>query len=368
MAVAVEEDWRPDLFALVSPSGKNNGESPGGLRWRRSFRCARHIQKVETSAMSLMGWLKGLLFPRRSAGSAARDEGSVEESTEGPIISLVLLLRQPRYLDATILCQSVNQAWGIDLSEAGADATEFIVGDDTPIIIQSRLGTYLVNNIPVPYIEDREQAARDAKELRVRKAVLEHQSWMSIDLLRAGEPSIDNEAAYRAIGALAAELINDDCLGAYCPETGRLSPFDDELGQRLKNDGAKAALDEPALAPVIQISAEDPRMVAAVATARERWPEFVLAFENRQPGDAYLVKGKFGEGENVEHMWISVTALEAEKIYGRLENEPVNVADLHVGDRVQIELADLSDWMVANEAGPMGGFTLAVMTRASDES
>ena len=167
---------------------------------------------------------------------------------------------------------------------------------------------------------------------------------------------------------MAAILIDDDCLAAYCPETGKLSPCDDELGQRLKNDGAKAAVEEPAFAPVIKISAEDPRMLAAVATARERWPEFVAAFENRQPSDAHLVKGPFGEGENVEHMWISVTALEADKIYGRLENEPVNVPRLHVGDRVQIALADLSDWMVATQAGPQGGFTLAVMKRAAEES
>ena len=45
---------------------------------------------------------------------------------------------------------------------------------------------------------------------------------MSIDFLRADEPSIRGEVAYRAIGALAAALLDEDCLAAYCPETGQL--------------------------------------------------------------------------------------------------------------------------------------------------
>ena len=161
---------RKNVFALGSASGKNQTKRPRGPLWGCHFRASSH-QRAEALAMSFLRWLKRLLFSRWSPGGAGLEDGLATESAEEPMISLVLLLRQPRYLDEAILRQSVHQAWGIDLSEAGPDATEFIVGDGTPMFIQCRRGTYLVNNIPVAYIEDREQAAQDAKELRVSQSV-----------------------------------------------------------------------------------------------------------------------------------------------------------------------------------------------------
>ncbi len=66
-------------------------------------------------------------------------------------------------------------------------------------------------------------------------------------------------------------------------------------------------------------------------------------------------------------MWVSVTALENNVIYGLLENDPINVPRLRKGDRVQIVLADMNDWLSLGRQGSKGGFTLAAIKEAAND-
>jgi uncharacterized protein YegJ (DUF2314 family) len=310
---------------------------------------------------ALRRWLDRLFFWRRGS------HGGADEAACEPMISLVFFLREPRYLDSALLAHAIHQAWGIDLGSAGPDDSEFVVGEGISHVVSCRHGTFLVNNFPMPYMPNRQRCAAEMKEMRRQQAVLDHQAWLSIDFLRGDEPGADVEAAYRFIGSLGAELLDEDCVAAFCPETAQMNPYDDELGNRLRDRGAKLALEEPRSTPVLRVSADDSRIGAAVATARQRWPEFVAAFENRQPDESHLVKAPFGEGANVECMWVSVTALENDVIFGLLQNDPVNVPRVRKGDRVQIALADMNDWLTVSRDGSKGGFTLAAMNEAAND-
>jgi hypothetical protein len=73
--------------------------------------------------------------------------------------------------------------------------------------------------------------------------------------------------------------------------------------EALKSVRPLALFDEPTFAPIIQVNADDPRMVAAVAEARQRWPEFMAAFQARKSADQVLaIKARCAEGEEEEFM------------------------------------------------------------------
>jgi uncharacterized protein YegJ (DUF2314 family) len=112
---------------------------------------------------------------------------------------------------------------------------------------------------------------------------------------------------------------------------------------------------------VVGIAPDDPRLLAAVREARRRWPEFVAAFEQREGGQIFSVKVPVREGKQTEYMWLSVSALEHEMIYGRLDNEPVAMKRLHAGDRLRVPVRDLNDWLYTRGDTLAGGFTIDVL-------
>jgi uncharacterized protein YegJ (DUF2314 family) len=105
-------------------------------------------------------------------------------------------------------------------------------------------------------------------------------------------------------------------------------------------------------------------MKAAVQTARDRWPEFVEAFECRDDDQHFAMKARFEEDDSVEFMWVTVTAIEGELVLGVLDSDPADVKSLRCGDRVRVTLDNLNDWMfVDGDEEPVGGFTIAVLTK-----
>jgi uncharacterized protein YegJ (DUF2314 family) len=174
----------------------------------------------------------------------------------------------------------------------------------------------------------------------------------------------DKPAAYRRIGGLLAELAGDDCLAVAAPQTGAITPYAPELLEKLRGDDPLGAL-SPVEPPVLQIRDDDPLMVAAVAEARRRWPEFVAAFERRD-GEMFSVKSEFTEGDASEFIWVEVTAIENDVVYGKLGNEPVALNKLKLGQTVRVPRAELNDWMYMKGDKIQGGFTLEALKKAQE--
>lgn len=121
---------------------------------------------------------------------------------------------------------------------------------------------------------------------------------------------------------------------------------------------------------VVGFDHDDPRMLAATAEARRRWPEFVAEFNNKQPDAAYAVKIPFkvGATNNTEHMWIQVVAINGSSIVGTLDNEPTQNVRYKVGDRVMTTVGEIEDWMVGRGEGDLKGlFTLPVLEQIKKE-
>jgi uncharacterized protein YegJ (DUF2314 family) len=219
----------------------------------------------------------------------------------------------------------------------------------------------MVHNFDSPYFDDPSDVADDLPELRAKQAVEDHRAWLSADIVAWEGEEDDRAAAYRLIARLLAELADDNCLALVDPDLGRIFVYDPETEAKLRSTDPLRELQQPYYVPVQQIEGDDPRLEAAVAEARRRWPEFVAAFEQRDDEDLYSVKASFTDGENTEFMWLSVGSIENDVIYGTLGNDPVNVKGLKEGQPVHTKVEDLNDWLFVAGEEPVGGFTVKVL-------
>ncbi len=280
---------------------------------------------------------------------------------EDPPVSLVLLLRQPRDLDTAGLARAAASAFGVDVRAGESDAGSCVVGASPHFLAQLPDRLLAIHNAGLPYFDNPAAVAASLAELRLREAVARHQAWVSVESLHADSAVGD---PYLGVARLVAALIDGDCLAVCLPARKRVYVCEDGLPAKLRGPDPLAALEVGGPAPVVGISPNDPRLLAAVREARRRWPEFVSAFEQRESGQIFSVKVPVREGKQTEYMWLSVSALENEMIYGRLDNEPVAMKRMHAGDRLRVPVRDLNDWLFTRGDTLAGGFTIEVLSNA----
>ncbi len=296
---------------------------------------------------------------------------------ERPITALVFLLKEPRKLADWQVRQIAAQVLGMEFKMGEtpepntimAVAAEKIQPSLTPgagmsYLINTGKNILLINSFTRPYMDDPEKYSESISDLRLQRAVAGHQAWISADLF--GEPGSksEREEIYADLGRLLAPFADEDCLALYCPELERCNEYAPAVVEQLKSGQPLEIFDAPTNAPVVNISADDPRMVAAVAEARSRWPEFVAAFQAgvASPEAPFIVKARFSDGENEEFMWVSVTGIAGETITGKLENSPAALTNVKLGDEVNAQLADINDWLCQRGEETIGGFTVKLMS------
>jgi uncharacterized protein YegJ (DUF2314 family) len=277
-----------------------------------------------------------------------------------PPTSLVLLLREPRALDAATLGDVVSQALGAKPLGGNGDGESCVVGESPHFLFEADGCVYAVHNVPHPYFDNPAAVAAETSELRLRKAVTQHRAWLAVDLLEGNGAAVN---PYRTIGKVIAALAGPDCLAVCVPEQRHIYPYEESVAEKLRGPDPLAALASAVLPPVLGVSADDPALRAAVQEARRRWPEFVAAFEQREPGQMFSVKVPMRDSKMTEYMWVSVSALENGMIYGRLDNEPVELKRLRSGDQVRVPVAELNDWLYTRGDLLAGGFTIDVLSR-----
>lgn len=305
------------------------------------------------------------------AWSTWRELRTPPETPDEPMISFALLLSESRFLEAPILAKVVSAAWGgtytgiSDESELNettdeeGDSSRFVVGRSPLFFVQSPAGMFIVHHHEQPYFTEPDKAAAGMKDLRLRHAVENNKAWIAVDAMRAHHPEASRESLYPHVARLVAELSGPDCLAIYQPQTGRLNAWDPSLEQTLKEDYA-SAMAAPALVPVVDVDGNSPEMKRAVEEARRRFPEFVDAFK-RKDGQDFTIKAPVTRGDRTEYIWINVLGFEPEFIHGTLGNEPVDLGGLKLGDRVEVPIGDLNDWVYMKNDKPVGLFTRKAM-------
>lgn len=284
------------------------------------------------------------------------------------LISIVALLREPVTFDPAVLANVAGKVWNADLGDGTSEGTDgFVAGAGVLNMIQYNGRMIFIHSIPKPYMDDPENAAQSVPDLRIRERLGRHRAWFSCDALGIDGTTPDTEVLdwYRRLGKLFVELLDENCLLILLPESGRAYPINEETETALQSADPLTALQETLTVPVIAVSDDDPLMRQAVEKARAEWPGFVAAFES-QDGENFSVKAPVTRGGNTEFIWISVTGLEGERIYGELGNEPANLGSLKLGSKVSVPVADLNDWCYVDRQGNMSGlFTVAAVENAA---
>jgi len=110
-------------------------------------------------------------------------------------------------------------------------------------------------------------------------------------------------------------------------------------------------------ADIIPVQPDDTEMVAAMQTARDRFPEFwsEISTDYKRVIPALggsMVKAYFHDPEDSEggeHMRASEVEYDGATITGVLTDRPGHVHSVRSGDRVSFPLEHLSDWLYVDE-------------------
>jgi len=273
----------------------------------------------------------------------------------------VLLLSGPRQVTAAQLAIVVTRAWGgtygfEDDVDKGNDDQNWVVGKSPIFLIKSPEAIFMVHNFGRPYTSDTTEMAESLTDLRVRKAVEDHRAWVAVDLMHPFDDARPRESFYPSIARLIAELAGDDCLAVFHPESERINAWDDTLKAALRGPNPLEKFALPVNPPVLPLDDHDPKLAAATEEARRRLPEFLDAF-TRKDGERFSVKAPVTAGGRTEHIWIDVDDVDDDRIGGRLGNEPVDLGGMKIGDRVDVAISEIEDWVVVRGGEPTGLFT-----------
>jgi uncharacterized protein YegJ (DUF2314 family) len=111
-----------------------------------------------------------------------------------------------------------------------------------------------------------------------------------------------------------------------------------------------------------QIGDDDKQMDRAVDHAQKSLGFFIAALRAKKGGDtAFEIKKAFVDGDKVEHIWIRGVSFDGKNFHGKIDNRPVDVNNVHHGQRVTVAPMEVSDWMFVKDGKLIGGYTTRVL-------
>lgn len=319
---------------------------------------------------------------RQEGGGQSSDPTAASSRNSEPILSLVLLLSDPRSPTEASISGCVSSALDIELDPEDLHATQFVIrmpdqsnrsgsGQVKGIqhfMVKLDRGVFAVLSSDRPYVEKDDQSVyRNIRDKRLRTAIDSHRAWISVDLMGQPENNHEKDRAYRVIGKIIAAMAGPDCLAVCCPELQACNEFDPGLIEKLQSSDPLDIFADPTFAPVIEVDKDNPAMIDAVTEARERWDEFVAALPADCDDERYLAKVEFCDQDISEFMWVQVTEANERVVHGLLVNEPHQLENVHCGQKVSVPVEQLNDWIYPDDDGKMvGGFTLAIIAGAEN--
>ncbi len=339
---------------------------------KNSFSCRAFTGSIQLASAALCLTLFSVpaIADALPHADSVKHADETETGKKGRLISLVLLFHAPRELDEHTVGNLVSKALGVDHSH---DETHdnFVVAKPPYYLVKLKSGSYVINNIAKPYIGEDDKMLEDLTEPALRKAVSAHHAWVSIDWASPEEPA-DVQRCYQDMGKIAAALAGHDALAIYNPEIDDFTLYSESVARTLRSEDplqAFAGGDGGAggSSDVISIRDDDPRLLAAQAEAKEGWHDFVHAFRDKE-GEEFAVKGRIGEGDKGEYLWLTVDAIDETEIHGRLDNDPAKGSNLKMGQDLHIKIGDVDDWIYLNSAKkPVGGFTIKLFDKMAQK-
>lgn len=111
-----------------------------------------------------------------------------------------------------------------------------------------------------------------------------------------------------------------------------------------------------------EVKDNDKAMDRAVDHAQKSLGFFIAALQKKRAGDErFEVKKGFVDGDKVEQLWVDHLSWDGHEFRGRINNKPIDVKNVHLGQTVTIAPRDVTDWMFVKEGKLMGGYTTRVI-------
>ena len=111
-----------------------------------------------------------------------------------------------------------------------------------------------------------------------------------------------------------------------------------------------------------RVDDSDRAIERAVRNARHSLGFFVAVMKTKKPGDSgFEVKKAFVDGDKVEHLWIGDLSFDGKNFHGRINNRPIDVHNVKLGQEVTVAPRAVSDWMFVKNGKLMGGYTTRVL-------
>jgi len=111
-----------------------------------------------------------------------------------------------------------------------------------------------------------------------------------------------------------------------------------------------------------QVSDDDKQMDRAVESAQKSLGFFMAALRAKKNGDTvFEIKKGFIDGDKVEHLWIREVTYDGKNFHGKIDNRPLEVSNVHLGQRVSVAPQDVTDWMFLKDGKLIGGYTTRVL-------
>jgi len=131
---------------------------------------------------------------------------------------------------------------------------------------------------------------------------------------------------------------------------------------RMDHPVAREAIRHGTNPEVFRITDKDPAMHDAVQTAQKTVATFIAALQNPSPTQRdFEVKKRFIQGAEKEHIWLSDVTFSGNRFHGRVDNNPVKIKGVKLGERVSVNPDEISDWAFVDNGNLVGGYTIRVL-------
>ncbi|HOH36266.1 MAG TPA: DUF2314 domain-containing protein [Spirochaetota bacterium] len=122
---------------------------------------------------------------------------------------------------------------------------------------------------------------------------------------------------------------------------------------------------------IVSVQSDDQEMNQIINNARNTTDQFLTAMQNPADDESnFIIKYPFKTDEGseleVEHMWITDITKENNEYYGILNNEPVYIKKMKIGDKVKFDIKKISDWMYYKGEKIIGGKSVKYLLEKSD--
>jgi uncharacterized protein YegJ (DUF2314 family) len=118
---------------------------------------------------------------------------------------------------------------------------------------------------------------------------------------------------------------------------------------------------------VYNVEGSDKEMNGAIKKANQTLTDFNSALLNPEI-EVKSLKVKFETSKGNEHIWLSDVQYQDGKYSGILNNEPEYVIEYKIGDKVEVDDREISDWMYIENGKLFGGYSIKLLRDRMTES